>query len=453
MTSQLRLAALREQLRTSLWFWPAVSTTIAVVAGVVLPPLEASSGVDALGFAGTPEGARAVLATVAGSTITVTGLTFSLTVVALQVAASQFTPRLLGTFVADRGNQAVLSVFLGTFAYTLAVLRSVRSASEGRGAFVPDFAVGLGLVLTLLSVAMLVFFFHHLTQQLRVETVLSEVQRDTLSLIRNHLPALDPEATPARPPAVPPNAVALRALRGGYLQAVRPDGLVQVANEADVTISLRPPIGSHVTEGTTLAWAWGREGAAPQVDLDDLTRSVHGGIHLGSVRTLQQDVAFGVRQLVDIAARALSPGVNDPTTAVATIGALANVLAALSGRQLGPIVRRDKDGNVRAVLAQPTFGEVLALACDQPRRYGRTEPAVLTELLRLLTDIAEVAPNDDVRSAVRTQVDVTLASAEGAGLEHHELARVRSFARHARAALDGGRRVSSVPAEAEEPAS
>lgn len=452
MTWWLRLAAKREQLRASLWFWPAVSLVAAIAAGILLPRLESGVGVDALGFAGTPEGARAVLSTVAGSTITVTGLTFSLTVVALQVAASQFTPRLLGTFLADRGNQAVLSVFLGTFAYTLAVLRSVRSASEGRGAFVPDVAVGVGLVLTLLSVAMLVFFFHHLTQQLRVESVLAEVQRDTLALIRSHLPQLDAERAALRAPTVPPHAVTLRALRSGYLQAVEPGALLRAAEGEDVTISLRPPIGSHVTEGSTLAWAWRRDGEAIDTDLDTLTRAVHGAIHLGGVRTLQQDVAFGVRQLVDIAARALSPGVNDPTTAVAAIGALATVMAQLAGRQLGPIVRRNDAGAVRAVLAQPTFAEILALACDQPRRYGRTEPAVLTELLRMLTDLAEVAEHDEVRSAVRSQVEVTLTSAEGAGMEEHELARVRTFARHARAALDGGRRVAAVPAEAEEPA-
>ena len=455
--SALRLSAIREQLRTSLWFWPALAVTGAIVVGTALPMLEPGSTRSAPGFAGTPEGARAILATVAGSTITVTGLTFSLTVVALQVASSQFTPRLMRTFLSDRGNQAVLSVFLGTFAYTLAVLRSVRSSSEAGGSFVPDIAVALGLALTVLSVAMLVYFFHHLTQQLRVESVLAELQRDTARLARDLLPLREDDGRAAPElPDVHVDATPLRALRTGYLQTVDGDRLRQVAIGHGVVLVLRPVVGGHVTQGSTVAWAvpLSESGALVDrsVDLEALTRDLHGGIHLGRERTLQQDVAFGIRQLVDIVARALSPGINDPATAVAAIGSLAAVLAELTGRRLDPIVRTDDEGRVRAVAPQPTFAEILALACDQPRRYGRSEPAVLTELLRMLTDLSERKPGDEAREAIRGQIAATVGVAESAGLSDAELSRVYSVARHARAALARGHRVAVVPAEAPEPA-
>lgn len=452
MEMLLRWSALRERLRSSLWLWPALAVGVAIVSGTVLPILEGTDGESVLGFAGTPEGARAVLATVAGSTITVTALTFSMTVVALQVASSQFTPRLMGTFLSDRGNQAVLSVFLGTFVYTLAVLRSIRSATEGIGAFVPDIAVAVALVLTVLTVAMLVYFFDHLTQQLRVESVLAEVQRDTLALVRHSLPERDPGGGSVPTiPDVGEDALALRALRPGYLQAVDIDRLLRVALDHGVVIHLRPTVGTHVTAGSTVAWsAPVATGTAP--DVEQLTHDVHSGIHLGRERTLQQDVAFGIRQLIDIAARALSPGVNDPTTAVATLGAVATVLVELAGRRLEPLVRTTEHGQVRAVAPVPSFGEILALACDQPRRYGSTEPAVLTELLRMLTDLAEVTSNDDDRQALRSQVAATVHVAEAAGLSDAELSRVHTTARHAQAALTRGHRVASVNGETVEPA-
>lgn len=455
--SGLRLSALREKLRTALWFWPAIAVTLAIVVGTVLPMLEEAALGATPGFGGSPDGARAVLSTVAGSTITVTGLTFSMTVVALQMASSQFTPRLMGTFLADRGNQAVLSVFLGTFAWTLAVLRSVRSAREGSGPFVPDISMAISLVLTVLSVAMLVYFFHHLTQQLRVESMLEEVQRDTLALVRR-VPVRDPEAEPPEVPTVPKDATPLRALRSGYLQAVDIDRLLQTAVDHDQVVHLRPSVGTHVTKGTTLAWVFpvatdAKETDDETLDLDGLTRQVHHGIHLGGERTLQQDVAFGVRQLVDIAARALSPGINDPATAVAALGALAPVIVELVGKNLDALVGADEDGRVRAISPRPSFSEILALACDQPRRYGRAEPAVLVELLSLLTDVAEVDPDARERDAVRSQIAATAEAAEPTRLNEAELARVTTWARHARAALNRGHRVATVTADSEEPAS
>jgi uncharacterized membrane protein len=455
--SVLRLSAVRERLRSSLWLWPALAVGLAVLVGTFLPMIEDGTPGGAFGFAGTPDGARAVLATVAGSTITVTGLTFSMTVVALQVASSQFTPRLLDSFLADRGNQAVLSVFLGTFAYTLAVLRSVRNAAPGADASVPDLSVAIGLDLTLLSVAMLVYFFHHLTQQLRVESVLNEVREETVALIRRHGAARDADEEPDLDlPEVSDGAVALRALRTGYLQAIDIELLAGAAACHGAVVCLRPVVGTHVTVGTTLAWAWAGpadgHGGAADLDAATLTRHVHEGIHLGAERTLQQDIAFGVRQLVDIAARALSPGVNDPATAVAALGTLAAVLVELAGWRLDPIVQRDDAGDVRAMAPQSSFAEILSLACDQPRRYGRTEPAVLIELVRMLTDLAEVCRDPDARDAVRAEIDATVEAAAEAGLTTAELARVETSVHDAGAALERGARVATLPAGARRPA-
>jgi uncharacterized membrane protein len=439
VTSVLRLAALKERLRASLWLWPSVSVGLAFAVGTALPLLELRSG-STLGFAGTAEGARSVLATVAGSMITVTGLTFSLTVLALQMASTQFTPRLLRTFLSDGGNQAVLSVFLGTFTYTLAVLRSIRNPVDGEGSFVPDIAVTLGMVLTLMSVGMLVYFFHHLTQQLRVETVLGEVQADTIALIESLYDEVG-QVPPVEPPPAPDGAIALPTRRSGYLQAVDTTILLRVAEEAGASLRIRPTVGIHVTQGSTIAWAWPVSGQAPdRLAPDELAKSLHEGLQIGPERTLQQDVAFGLRQLVDIAARALSPGVNDPTTAVATLHAMAPVLGARCGRQMGTAVERG-EGGVAVILPRSSFADLLGLAVDQPRRYGRDEPAVLTVILRILTDLAEVAVQPDEREAVRREIEATADAAAEADLSALQRDLVEQLAGHARAAVDVGHRV------------
>lgn len=455
MTATLRLSALRERLRSSLWFLPAVSVTASLILAFLLssPRLETELDMPGVTFVGTPEGARAILSTVAGSMITVTGLTFSLTVVALQVASSQFTPRLLGSFLADRGNQTVLSVFLSTFVYSLVVLRSVRSGTEGTDPFVPTVAVALGLLLTLLSAAMLVYFFHHLTQQLRVETVLADLRRDILGVVDSYLPDED-EVPAGELPDVPDDAVTIRAQRSGYLHMVQVEALQRVAEQHEVVIRLRAAVGVHLSRGTTIAWVWSLDGGTVDgEDLsDELTSGIHTGIHIASERTLKQDAAFGVRQLVDVAARALSTGVNDPTTAVAAIGVLADVLTELTDRRLGPRTAHDDDGRVRVAVPQPTFPEILALACDQPRRYGRNEPAVLRALLTMLADIAEVAPDHIDADAVEEQIEITVETAGAADLAPGERRQVEAVARHARAALRHRGRVADVSDDVEQPA-
>ena len=452
MDLSLRLSTAVDRMVQALWFWPSLSVLAAIVAAELLVGVRPSDAGGLARFGGTPEGARAILSTVAGSVITVTGLTFSLTVVALQVASSQFTPRLLSTFLADRGNQAVLSVFLGTFAYTLTVQRSVRSPTADTPGYVPDLAVGVGLLLTAASVGMLVYFFHHITQQLRLETVLDELRRDTLAAIHRTRPDESESASGASedPPDIPDDRVVVRARRSGYLQAVRLGTLASVAIEHGVAVRLAPAIGVHVTAGTTLGWAWAVDDDARLDDdewVEALERAVHGAIHLGADRSIHEDVAFGVRQLVDIAARALSPGINDPTSAVAAIDTMAVVCSEVARSPAQPAVHHDDEGRPRAALSPSTFSELLGLACDQPRRYGRDEPALLTALLRMLTDVAETCAFDDRLAAVRDQIDATVARAEDADLSATERDRVERVARQARAACQYGQRMARLEPE------
>jgi uncharacterized membrane protein len=392
-------------LQDSLWLFPAVGVVGAIVLARLLvaaePVPEWIPG--PLVFVGGPEGARAVLAELTGATFTVVGVVFSLTVVALQMASSQFTPRLLRTFLKDRGVQLVLTGLVSTGVYYVSVLRHVRSV-EGEEPFVPELAVTVGLLGALLAAGLLVYFLHHLTSQLRVDVIMSSIRAESLDQLAG-LAAPRGKLPDVAAPDPPADAVVVTSRWTGYLQTVDVEALVQAADRAGLVMRLRPTAGTYVIEGTTLAWVWALAGGPPEPELDDLSGAIHQGIHLGPERTESGDLAFGLRQLEDIAGRALSTGVNDPTTAVQAVAQMSAVLVAMAGHPLGVDLGHDGEGNVRVAVPRAPFGEHLDLAIRQIRRYGADEPDVLLAILGLLTDVAEhVADDADRADAVRHQI-------------------------------------------------
>lgn len=439
---RLRVAGWWDDLRDSLWLIPSLAVVLAAALAAVLSSLEPLPEVvpDSLVFGGTPDGARAVLTQLAGATITVVGLVFSLTVVALQMAASQFTPRLLRTFLRDRRVQVVLSGMIGSAVYAVGVLRTVRSEGAGVEPFVPRLAVSVSLLLSFAAVGLLVYYLHHVTQRLRVDVVMTEIATLSVAQLaavdgaRNRLP--DVQA-----PDPPVGAVPVWARRGGYLQLVDVEGLAREARALGVRVRLRPTLGEWVTAGTTLAWVWSDTDGPG--DRDTLAGLVHRWLHLGLDRTESTDLAFGLRQLQDVATRALSPGVNDPSTAVLAIGQLSAVLCRYAAHPLGDDVVEDEDGRPRAAAPRPGFAAMLELAVGAPRRYGASDPEVLAALLTLLIDLAEhVADAGDRAAAVRAQVERVLASAALPDAE--DRARIEHVGSLAREALERGTRPASV---------
>ncbi len=440
----LRLGALREHLRGSLWFLPTVAVVVALVGGAALTRVafEPEGLFADLVFGGGPAGARGVLETIAGSVITITSVTFSLTAVALTNASSQYSPRVLRTFLRDRGNQVVLATYLGTFAYCVVVLRTIRTGDDAAAAFVPRLALTGGLVLSLASLAALVYFIHHITQSLRVETILSSVQRETQEAAGRSQRG---RRTDAAPPAPPAHAAPLHASGSGYLQATSPAALVAAARRCDAEVWYRRAPGEQVTEGTVLAWAWRSSGALSADDRAALERCAQSSVQLGNERTLASDVAFGLRQLVDIAVKALSPGVNDPTTAVDALGHLAVVLVDLASRPLGSAEHLDDDGRLRVGVPGPTFADHLALGCDQIARYGAGDLTVVRALLRLLEDVGSQVGDDARRAAVAERIGLVLERASRDLPFERERAAAAEAAEVARTALRGGAPVPASP--------
>lgn len=387
-------STIRDRVRSQLWPLPVAAVIVATVAGVLLPHLDAvvdasvPSWLGGILFGGDADAARSVLGAVSSSLITVTSLTFSLTVVTLQLASGQFSPRLLRTFTSDIFVQATLGLFLATFTFSLTVLRSVRSGSDGQIAFVPRISVTTSFVLAVGSVIGLVVFLAHLARQIRVETMLRDVHRDataTVDAVLNLSNRLE-----VRPdiPIIPDRAEPMVAVKSGFVIGVDHGALLAAAVEADAVVIIQTHPGSSVVQGTPLGRAWSLDGVLAAPVWDRLQDRVARSVHLGYERTAAQDVGYGLRQLTDVANKALSPGVNDPTTAVHALAHISALLCELGDRDLDAVVLRDHDGNVRAVLQGPDLDELVDSALTQPRRYGAGDPAVMGRLFDLLGELA-----------------------------------------------------------------
>jgi uncharacterized membrane protein len=384
-----RLRALWHQVVDSLWFVPALLT----LAGATLATLAVTVGdrllrdLDATElwwlFGGGAEGARGVLGAIAGSIITVTGVVFSVTIVALQLASTQFTPRVLRQFMSDRANQVVLGVFIGTFTYTLLVQRTVRSGTDDAGAFVPALAVTGAVVLALTSIAFLIFFIDHVARSIQAESIIDRVARETLRVIDElHVEGGDGEPVPATPGGMPAR---VHATGSGYVRHVEEGRLLEVAAERSLVIRVDRRIGEFVHPGECLFSVW------PPVAFDARLRdALDSAVVLGPARTPYQDIELGLVELVDIAVKALSPGINDPTTAMTAIDRLGEVVLALSHEPPHGVVRRDGRGLV--ITSRLTFEHAVGVAFDQIRHFGAANPAVAEKLVNTLGDVAALAP-------------------------------------------------------------
>jgi uncharacterized membrane protein len=343
-------------------------------------------------FPGGPSGARDLLGTIAGAMISVTGLVFSITMVVVQLASSQFSPRVLDDFLSSRVTQVTLGIFAASFTYALTVLRSVQGDSGEGGAFVPQVSVTLSFLLVLASVGMFLAFIHHITTSIQVSSIVSHLGDGTVRVVGRYLPEADaPGARLGEQTWTPdPGLVAttVPAREHGAVVEVDHHGLVAWAVEHDAVIEVLPQVGTFVPEGAPALRVW-RHRAAPALDEDDLARP-RRMVVVDQDRWFTQDPGFGVRKLVDIAERALSPGINDPTTAVQVVDELHRVLRLTVTRADLPAVVTD-DGAVRLVHRPQRVGELVDLALTEPLHYGRDARQVPRRVVAMVEDLVAAA--------------------------------------------------------------
>jgi uncharacterized membrane protein len=426
----------REAVR-SLWFLPSVFIVAALASGYGLSRIEISDGgrFESLIFQGSPSAARELLTVVSGTMITVTGLVFVLTVVALQIASTQFSPRLLRSFLQDPGTRLVLSVFVATFAYSLGGLFTVGQVGDDGVAFVPRLAVTGSLILALLSVGMLVYYIQHITNSIRIDTVMLGIRRVTAQAIRREFarPVPTPSRGVSEPPVPEANALTITSDKSGYVQEIDVEALAAIARSVDGTLRLRVQTGHHVVAGTPLGWVW----PAPVTGQMTLNTAINGAVVRAHERTVDHDVGFGIRQLVDVALRAIAPSVNDPYTAVQAIQHLAVLFVDLALVSTDDHQVWDED-LLRLYVPVPGFELFLDLVCSNLRGTAADRPRVMVELLRLLETVSVVGTCEARRHEIARQVEIVVSDCERRiGLES-DFAWVRTLADRARYAAQTG---------------
>ena len=430
-----RLLGLWDRARTSFWLVPASMTLAAAVLSYATVAFDRRLGPEAMGalgwvWSGGASGARSVLSTVAGSMATVAGVVFSVNIVALTLASSQFGPRLLRNFTRDLGNQIVLGTFIATFLYSLLVLRTVRGADEG--GFVPELSVTCAVLLAVASVGVLIYFIGHVAEAIQAESLIAAVGQELKGEItRRHGPGPArgphaPEPSESGPPGGTPLAV--HAASGGYVQGIAHDDLAAVAANLDAVVRVLCRPGDFVLTGEALALVHGA-GRLPDEDAARIRRA----FALGPRRTPAQDVRYTAQRLTEIAVRALSPAINDPATAMGCVDWLGEAMAELARCTPEP-AGHHRDGRLR-VLARPVgFAELAESAFTPIRTYGAGDPAVAVHLIHTLTRAGRDGGGAD-RAALLRLTEQTAEGATRQAADEADRARIADALARARAAL------------------
>ena len=399
-----RLLRIGNQLSESYWFVPTIMSVGALLLAALMVWADSrglATWMDRLPwqYAARPSGARSLLSSIAGSMIGVAGTTFSVTIAAVVYASGQYGPRLLSNFMSDRGNQVTLGTFIATFLYALFVVRTIRSPGETAGApgFVPQLALMVGILLVLCSIAVLIYFIHHVPSRIHINKVIERIGDRLLTEIDQRFPKPlgdgvdDAEAPLSVPAAFHPDTATsnahrrgmVRARDTGYIQLIDADSLLACAAKHDLIVRLQYRPGDFVHRGSALLEAY------PVSRLDDAAASAFcDSFSTGARRTAMQDMRFLIDELVEIAARALSPGVNDPFTAKSCLDWLGAALAALAGRELPSVLRKDADGEVRAIVHPITFAGFVDQSFGALAQYAASDMIAARHLLTSIEDFA-----------------------------------------------------------------
>ena len=385
-----------EYVRASLWIAPGVGVAVAVACGLGTVAIDHTTDTG-LGFTGGAEGARSVLSTIAAAMITFTGLVFSITIVALQLASGQFSPRVMRTFLRDRTSKLALATFVATFSYAFTVLRATRADS------VPAISVTISIVLVFVSVGVFIHYINHTAHAIRASTVIEAVAAETRDSLERNYPAEleDPALGPSLPAGGAPAVMTNRG-EPGVVTGFDLESIVDRASAAGGVVVLRAGVGDFVPRDAPLVEVH----AAAAEDCD-----IAACVSIGQERTMQQDTAFGFRQLVDLAAKALSPGINDPTTAVQAIDQIHDLLRRLATRPIPPGQATDDDGIVRLVYPTLDWDDFVSLALDEIRIYGADSLQIHRRLHALLDDLSTVVAPDR-QPVLGEQAQLLAAAAE-----------------------------------------
>jgi len=411
---QTRIQNIWYRLRASFWFLPSLMASAAFILSFITTSIDkiVAYRVDAQQwwiYGGGADGARTVLSVIAGSMITVAGIVFSITIVVLSLASSQFGPRLIRNFMKVRANQLVMGTFVSTFLYCILVLRTVNASADAR--FVPSFSVTIAIVMAITSLGVLIYFIHSVSESIQAQNIIARVCRDLYKAVDRIFPdnigqadvleSFTNKADYSIPKTCDREVCNIRAENSGYLQAVDNDALTNVATEENLLIYLGYRPGDFITKGSALVTVW--PGTKVNDKLSDMINAV---FILGSERTLEQDAEFAISQMVEIAVRALSPGINDPITAITCIDWLGVILCKLANRKMPPSHRYDKESKLRIIRKPYSFQGLVGAAFNMIRQNSESIAAVSIHLLETIATIADQTPNKKNREILLKQANL-----------------------------------------------
>ena len=430
-------------LRTNLWLVPGIEVLAAIVLFAGTLSLDRAAyrgefGLPSWVISGTADAARQILTAIAAAVITVVGVVFSIILVTLTLASTQFGPRMLRNFIRDRGTQLTLGTFVATFVYAALVLVSIGPGSHGD--FVPHIGVTVTLALMVADLGVLIYFIHHTATSIQLPQVIASIASD-LSEAIDVQGGHDSRALSAGHLVSGPSSAELlarmkagggvvRAPASGYLQFIRHRILVQFAAEANAVIALDYRPGHFLVEGHPFAAVWPPQAAARVSD-------ALGRAHItGPYRTLTQDISFGVDQLVEIAIRALSPAVNDTFTALTCIDWLGESLCKIMDRWHPTRVHRDSRGFIRVITAEPSYERLVQRSFEKIRQASQGMPAVMIRQLEALTKIMDETSSAGQRQLLLDQAAMIQRASERSVPEAADRADIR---RRFEAVLTAGR--------------
>jgi uncharacterized membrane protein len=421
-----------EELRTTFWVVPSVLVVVSVLLFIVTFQIDVAAYHGHLTLpvwirTGSADAERQVLIAIAAAVITVIGVVFSITILALTLASQQFGPRMMRNFVRDIGNQVTLGVFVGTFVYSVLSLVTINSVSPN---FVPHLSTSVAEALLLVDLGVLIYFIHHISKSIQLPEVIAGIADDLMRSIDSEFPDVvgteDGTAQPVAGRSVPELMTIMEAdgavvpsQVSGYIQYVGYAQLISIATRTDSVIRLEHRPGHYLATGRPLAFVWPRE-AAPEVALA-LSKAHVTGPH----RTLVQDPVFAIDQLVEISIRALSAAVNDTFTALTCIDWLSAGLGRVSGRILDEGVYRDSSGKVRLIEFDPSYARMVNRAFDKIRQGAQGMPAVQIRLIDSIGSIVLDTTSPEQRAVLRRQADMVLRLAEATVTEPNDLEEIR----------------------------
>jgi uncharacterized membrane protein len=436
-----KLRQLWGNLRSSFWFLPSLMVTGSIAFAVGLIEVDSAGSDRWLSqwprlFGVGAEGARQMLSTLAGSMMTVMGITFSMTLLALVLASGQYTSRILRNFMRSRITQATLGVFASIFAYCLIVVRTIRG-SGGVDEFVPSLAVFFAVVMSLGGVGVLIYFIHHIASSIQASSIIASVAQETNASIDWLLPEkLDqgPDEDEGRNQVLePPDErtwYPVPAAVSGYIQSVNNGALLRLAGDNRTIVRMEHGIGAFVVQDTPLVSL-----ALTYPPDQQAIVALNAAYSIGRQRTVQQDPAFGIRQIVDMALKALSPGVNDTSTAVMCVDYLTSILARLVGRQFPPLYIYEGE-TLRVVTIVQSFEGLLADSFDQIRGSAEVNVAIQVRMLDALDTIGNLTIRPSYLRALDEQLQCIAELADRCIESSHDRARVERRLAEVRETLD-----------------